>query len=1122
MLGSIFAYRELVNRRITCMPTARYYYVGCYGATNVEQPLSLITRPVPHPMRKLLAALLALPLILCLLLAILVGMALQQGMVSRSDLAFLYDLGKRNGISAVVAVISQEVYGTDTSSASDPAYGRVQVAGRGHAPWVIRGNLDGRPRVIKFALAPDIWAAYDTQTLSLYQVWQGKVLFEGAAYNYQHGPQPSSTGAWFLRDTAGSRWFVQVDGKEVPARVRYLGHEYGPGQQTASMRFTLETEAITLELTESPEIEKAAAKATDAGVFTRRFERVDTYSNAAAIFYSGDGTRYVASGELAFPLVTTTAITPHQAPNRGRTAGSDELALGESVIAASDCLGCHGEQHKIAGPAWTQISGKFRGKLQQEVISVLAESVIEGSQGTWGQVPMPPHPELSKDEALAAVAYILSVGEPTEVLDGPMAPDGQPYSATWDYDVLARPDALHPSFKVENLAVPGFEPKVGGMAFREDGKLVISSWDTDGAVYLVDTNLEAPNRVQRIAEGLQEPLGLTTVGDRIFVLQKQELTELIDRNGDEVIDQYRAHSYGWPTSSNFHSFAFGLLHDKDAFHFLLSICVLPGGASCPDQKPTQGKLLRADMGGNIDIVASGFRTPNGIGTGPDGKMYVTDNQGDWLPSSKLVKIEEGAFYGSRAVPDENVMRLKETPPVVWLPQDEVGNSPTEPLLLTEVPYHGQMIHGDVYNGGIKRVYMEEVDGQLQGAAFHFSAGFSAPVNRLLRGKDGAIYVGEVGSRPNWGEYGKPWYGLERLSYVANNAFEMREVRITATGFVIEFTQPVAEGIAVSTQDIIAQQWFYHPNEQYGGPKYALEQLAIANVQVSQDRLQLRVDMHGLKAGHVVYLRLSDHLRSENGTALWTSEAWYTINALPKPTASLSATLAPAILASEKNNGTCDSQWQPLFDGTSLSGWRNYGSDSSNVEKWHVEDGVLTLRQKGRFPMWDMIKSALFGGPSGDLIYYKEKFKDFELSLEWKISENGNSGIFYLVADEKEKMPWLTGPEMQVLDNDGHRDGKIVTHRAGDLYDLVSAKPENVRAPGQWNEVRIKVKDDNIEHWMNGERVVSIKRGGPQWEERVANSKYVDMPRFGKADEGYIVLQDHGDPVWYRNIKIRKL
>ena len=112
--------------------------------------------------------------------------------------------------------------------------------------------------------------------------------------------------------------------------------------------------------------------------------------------------------------------------------------------------------------------------------------------------------------------------------------------------------------------------------------------------------------------------------------------------------------------------------------------------------------------------------------------------------------------------------------------------------------------------------------------------------------------------------------------------------------------------------------------------------------------------------------------------------------------------------------------------------------------------------------------------------------------------------------------------MQVLDNDGHDDGQIKTHRAGDLYDMISASPETVRPVGEWNEVRIKVLDDHIEHWLNGEKVVSIERGSLEWLQLVAERKFADRPAYGQSEKGFIVLQDHLDPVWYRNIRIRRL
>ena len=1057
-------------------------------------------------MKKVIATLLLLLVVLVVIGALALGVAVQQRVVSKSDLKFLMELGQRDGLDAVVATINKRLHGERWLVAADPSYGRELIAGRGHAPWVLRGNLDGRPRMLEFALTPDIWAAYDTQQQSLYQVWEGGVLFEGAVYDYRHGPQPLSQGAWYLRNTQGTQWFIEADGAELPATVHYLGHEYGAGRKTAAMRFALTAGDYRVELTEQPEvIEQKGTR-----YFVRNFQRADTLTAVKAGFRSADGERHLAEGALQIPLAGTNAIAAHEKSKSTHIKVHNNVEQGESVIADSDCLGCHAQKHKVTGPAWAQIAGKFRGEAQQEVVAALARSIIEGNVGTWGPVPMPAHPQLSEAQAAAAAAYILSVDEQEANLNAPRDASGQPYVATLDYDILPRLTSVHPSFRLDDLAPPGFEPKVGGMAFREDGKLVIASWDQDGAVFLVDPNAPPEQRVQRIAEGLHEPLGLTMVDDRLFVLQKQELTELIDTDGDEVIDRYRAVNYDWPSSTNFHSFAFGLLHRDDDFYFLLAVCVLPGGASCPEQLPTQGKLLRLNSTGELETYASGFRVPNGIAFGPAGDIYVTDNQGDWLPSSKLIRVEEGGFYGSRAVPDEGVMTREELPPAVWLPQDEVGNSPSQPLLLTEGPYAGQMIHGDVYNGGVKRVFLEDVAGRQQGAVFHFSGGFRGAVNRLARGPDGAMYLGELGNPGKWGEHSKPWYGLERMTWVGNEAFEMLAVRAQDDGFVIELTQPLAAGLELTPADVLVKQWFYHPNEQYGGPKYDETVLAVASVEVAPDRRSLRLRIPGLKAGYVVYLRLADRLRSASGNTLWTAEAWYTLNAIGEA--------APAV----PHPQAADTGWRDLFDGRTLAGWRNYGGDENQVRKWTVQDGTLALAQEGPFPMWDLIKSVIVGGPGGDLVYYREKFQDFELSLQWKIAPGGNSGIFYLVKDETENTAWRTGIEMQVLDNEGHADGKIRTHRAGDLYDMIAADPETVRPPGEWNDVLIRVKDNHIEHWLNGVKVVSVERGSEQWNKLVAASKFADMPGYGKSEAGYIVLQDHGDPVWYRNIRVREL
>ncbi len=1043
------------------------------------------------------------PVLTLVLLLVTTGVAWQQGMLNRKVVADLAELVRSQGLMTAVIIIRMEVFGSG-DLATNPSWGRQQVAGRGHAPWVMRSNLDGHPRVLNLALAPDLWAAYKTEEASLYRVWRGDVVWQGAHYDYRHGPQPESRGQAVLDFAEPQKWFLSgSDGQPQPAKVRYLGHRFPTAElDIVKLHYRLMAGDLWADILEVPELDG------ESGLY-RQFSVLAASADTDVLLDHGQGAEALGKA-LSLPFGLGEEIS-HAIFERSIIAEDSQLARGQIAIENSDCLACHAEQHQVSGPAWARIAGRYRGYVQEDSLDALAGSIINGASGKWGQLQMPAHPEFTREQARDAAAYILTRAEAAIDVEVPVDPQGQPYTATREYDVAPKLTAVHPAFTLENLLFPGFEPKVGGMDFRADGKLLVASWDSDGGVFLVDLERSGDERFQRIAEGLHEPLGLAVVDDRLFVLQKQELTELIDHDGDDVIDEYRAFSTGWPVTANFHSFAFGLAHRDNHLYALLSVCVLPGGASCPDQQATQGKLLAIDLAdGSWDIHASGFRTPNGIGLGPGDQLFVTDNQGDWLPANKMVHIRPGGFYGSRVVPDEGVLEAEEMPPVVWLAQDEIGNSPAQPLLMEEGPYFGQLMYGDVTHGGIKRVYVEEVNGQLQGAVFRFSAGLHGGVNRMVRGPDGAVYLGEVGSRPNWSEIGKAWFGLERLSYTGPDAFEPLHMRAEPDGFTVTFTEALDTDALPALDDILVRQWFYHPTEQYGGPKYGQQDLPVGGLSLSPDRRSLRLRIGGLKPGYVVYLRLPEDLQSAQGQQAWTREAWYTLNAIPEQ---------ESIQRSSFSERPTGDEWIELFDGKSLDGWRNYGS--KELEGWVVEEGSLAYKP-GSIPMWPMIKGAAFGGGSGDLIYGRERFRNFELNLEWKIAEGGNSGIFYLVTDEAHNMPWETGPEMQVLDNDGHADGQIETHRAGDLYDLIAASPETIKEPGQWNEVRIRIQDNHIEHWLNGEKVVSVKRGGPEWTALVAASKFNAMPDFGLSDEGYIVLQDHGDPVWYRNVRLRRL
>ncbi len=681
---------------------------------------------------------------------------------------------------------------------------------------------------------------------------------------------------------------------------------------------------------------------------------------------------------------------------------------------------------------------------------------------------------------------------------------------------------VHPSYTLTQARPESFLPKIAGMDFLSDGRLVVSTWDAMGGVYIldhVDSGDPKKIRVKQIARGLAEPLGLHVVDDTIFVLQKQELTKLVDLNGDDIIDEYQCFAKGWLASANFHEFAFGLAYKDDYFYATLAIAIMPGGASARPQIPDRGKVVKISRkDGSIEFIARGLRTPNGIGIGPDNQLFVADNQGDWLPSSKILHVKNDAFFGSYAVDSFSVALLPVQPPVVWLPQDEIGNSPTEPALLNDGPYKNQLLHGDVCFGGLQRVFMEKVKGEYQGCVFRFMQGLEGGTNRLAWGPDGALYVGMIGNPGNWGQPGKFWYGLQRLKYNDQSTFEMLAVRAKSNGLEVEFTEPLREGDGWDPAHYEAKQWWYKPTNQYGGPKMDETNLNVLSATVSADRKKVFLEIPGIKTGHVVYLRLHKLPLSELGHEIWTTEAWYTMNAIPAEEPGTIAThpVFPKTGDNELSEKEKAEGWTLLFDGQSMKGWHNYGK-STLGKSWVIDDNAIHLdtqpKAEGEWQQRD----------GGDIVT-AEEYQDFELELEWKIGPCGNSGIIYNVVEDPAKYEyvWQTGPEMQVLDNSCHPDARIPMHRAGDLYDMISCKYETVKPAGQWNHVRLVSKNGKVEHWLNYRKVVEYDMNSPSWPKMIAGSKFKDMPAFGKARKGRISLQDHGDPVWYKNVKIRRL
>jgi len=223
------------------------------------------------------------------------------------------------------------------------------------------------------------------------------------------------------------------------------------------------------------------------------------------------------------------------------------------------------------------------------------------------------------------------------------------------------------------------------------------------------------------------------------------------------------------------------------------------------------------------------------------------------------------------------------------------------------------------------------------------------------------------------------------------------------------------------------------------------------------------------------------------------------------------TLALLLSSPKTDNNIAPKQgkgWTSLFDGKSLKGWHIYGHKALN-NSWSVQNGII---------FFDKSKTAI-----GDLLT-DNVYENFHLKYDWKISPNGNSGLIFWVQEDtiKYKQTYHTGPEMQVLDNDGHKDGKIAKHRAGNLYDLIQGKEGAVKPVGEWNTAEIISNKGKLEFILNGVSVLTTNYGDDNWKQMVAGSKFKQWPDFGTIFKGHLALQNHDCDVWYKNIVIKKL
>jgi len=461
-------------------------------------------------------------------------------------------------------------------------------------------------------------------------------------------------------------------------------------------------------------------------------------------------------------------------------------------------------------------------------------------------------------------------------------------------------------YKVENIRLPeGLTTEVGGMDFLPDGRLALAFHR--GEVMLYNPQ---DSSWQQFADGLHDPLGVKAVSNHeLLIMQRPELTKVSDTDGDGIADAYMTVTDDFGMSGNYHEFAFGPVSDSTGRLFIALNTASSGDGIWDELRgefneygrpgrmyaavPYRGWVMALEQDGTLVPWASGFRSPDGIGFDAKGRLLVTDNQGDWLGTSKLYHVEKGKHYGHvsslawREGWDTNPLTLSldtlnqlRTKASVLFPHNIMSNSPTKPLPIPESanfgPFTGQLLVGEMDFPKIMRVMLEEVNGKLQGACINFldSIGLSIGNHRMRFAPDGSLWIGStayvwVGDR-----------GLQRVSYQNVLPFEVQDIHITPKGFTLLFTKPLADlRSAELLYKVQVKRFYYHYHQKYGSPRVEETDVEVARVKLTEDKQRLDIELSNLKAGYVYDLSLKD-LVAAAGDTLRNNRLFYTANELP--------------------------------------------------------------------------------------------------------------------------------------------------------------------------------------------------------------------------------------------------
>ena len=617
-------------------------------------------------------------------------------------------------------------------------------------------------------------------------------------------------------------------------------------------------------------------------------------------------------------------------------------------------------------------------------------------------------------------------------------------------------------YKIQSIPLPRGSVSVLGLCHKPDGTLAICTWE--GEVW------ERKGEIwTKFAENLMEPNGIhyDPKEEVYYVAQKPELTRLVDLNKDGVCDRYECISDAFGISGEYHEYHYGPVVDSLGRKYASLNLAARGEFTVPDGKPFgkgggnmsynapwRGWVYRSDRKGHFQPLASGFRSPCGIGMSPQDELFITDNQGDWVADCALYHVREGNFYGHPASlparPDfskDKVLSLSakdfekiRTPPAVWLIRETIANSPGSPIWDTTEgkfgPFEGQMFIGDQRQSNYFRSGVEKVNGEYQGWCVDFLRGLdSGPVKMSFDGK-GRLWSAQVGR--GWFSKGGKRTAIQYVDWDGKTTpFAIHSASLTKTGFEVKFTQRIGRK---TTPKVTS--WSYHYYSTYGSPPIDPKELKIKNYQLSKDRKTVTFDVP-LQPGKVYAIEFAEQKNTE-AKLLDYSTIYYTLNSLrppkePRPGRNVGWSLAGSSWNRNDKARPTPPVVMPLpLEKCTLPTPKNAttldASQWTNAD-WKFDKKGVMPRGKGN----NLTKQSY-----GDARIHLEFRFDPSDNPEWKGQLYGNSGIFL-----------MSGYELQVVNS--FQNPTFADGTCGSIYGQHPPRVNASRKPGEWQAYDILMK-----------------------------------------------------------------